>query len=154
LTALGHSEDGWITLFPAGGAIPDTSNLNFDTDQYAVSNLVVVPLGDGGQVCAVGQDGTQVIVDVVGYLESVSPAPGLSCPRAHTLESLLVCIVDQPGMRDRSGVYVIPTDAERADFAAAARAMLEGSCGDIALGRTLAGGYRLASFTDVSTTRR
>jgi hypothetical protein len=66
LTAVGHSVNGWITLFPAGGAIPDTSNLNFDTDQYAVANLAMVPLGNSGQLCAVGQAGTHLLLDVIG----------------------------------------------------------------------------------------
>src|SRR5215207_6019862 len=57
LTALRYAENGWITVFPAGASIPDTSNLNFDTDQYAVANLILVPIGDIGQVCAIGQSG-------------------------------------------------------------------------------------------------
>ncbi len=154
LTAVDYSEDGWITLFPDGGPIPETSNLNFDTDQSAVANLVMVPLGEGGRVCAVGQDATHVILDVVGYLNPETPAHGLSCPRAHTLDSLLTCIVDQSGMRDRSGVYVIPDDAQRGEFGSAARQMLQGRCGTIALGEALASAYRVSSFTDVSTSRR
>jgi hypothetical protein len=148
--------DGWITLFPAGGAIPDTSNLNFDTDQYAVANLAMVPLGDSGQVCAVGQAGTDLLLDVVGYLapEPAAPPAGLTCPAASSLESLMTCIIDQSGMRDRTGVYVIPSDAERADFGLAVRAMLGGACADIVLGGTLTGRYRIRSLTDATTGKR
>src|SRR5262245_30852601 len=60
VTGVGFSENGWITLYPGGGAIPDTSTLNFDTDQYAIANLATVPLGTDGQVCAVGQAGTNL----------------------------------------------------------------------------------------------
>jgi hypothetical protein len=154
LTALGYQEDGWITMFPAGASVPDTSNLNFDTDVNATANLVLVPIGDLGEVCAVGQSGTHLLLDVVGYMQPVSAVRGLTCPRAHRLESLLTCIVDQSGMRDESGVYVIPTDVQRADFGTAARAMVGGACGDIALGASLSGVYRVSPFTDVGNGRQ
>jgi hypothetical protein len=124
LTAVDFSVDGWITLFPAGAAVPDTSNLNFDTVQNAVANMAMVPLGQNGQVCAVGQPGTSLILDVLGYFGR--PMLGLTCPTATTLELLVDCIVDRSGMRDRTGVYVIPTESERAEFGNAVRAMLVG----------------------------
>ena len=154
LTAVGYQVDGWITMFPAGAPVPDTSNLNFDTDVNATANLVLVPIGDLGQVCAVGQSGTHLLLDVVGYLQPVSSARGLTCPRARRLESLLTCVVDQSGMRDDSGAYVIPNDAQRTDFGTATRAMLAGGCGEIVLGASLAGVYRVAPFTDVNDGRR
>jgi hypothetical protein len=154
LTALGFAEDGWVTMFPAGAAIPDTSNVNLDTGQNAIANMILVPIGDLGQVCAVGEAGTHLLLDVVGYMQPEVSATGLTCPRARQLESLLRCVVDQSGMRDRSGVYVIPTDAERADFGVAARAMLDGACAQIVLGPTLSGVYRVAGFTDISDGRR
>src|SRR5215471_15545545 len=154
LTAVGYQENGWITMFPSGAPIPDTSNLNFDTDQYATANMVLVPIGDLGEVCAVGQSGTHLLLDVVGYVQPTSPVQGLACPRARRLESLLTCIVDQSGMRDRSGVYVIPTDAQRTDFGAAARTMLGATCGEIAPGTSLDGLYRITTFTDISDGRQ
>jgi len=154
LTAVGHSVNGWITLFPEGSPIPDTSNLNFDTDVEAVANMVMVPLGPSGQLCAVGQAGTNLLLDVIGYLESDAPPSGLSCPGASTLELMVTCVVDQSGMRDRTGVYVIPNDAERADFGRAARAMLGGGCADIVLGDTLTGRYSVRRFTDASNGKR
>ncbi len=153
LTAVGYSVNGWITLFPAGSAIPDTSNLNFDTDQYAVANLAMVPLGDGGELCAVGQAGTHLILDVVGYFQGAAVDSELTCPTAHTLGTLLTCVVDQSGMRDRSGVYVIPSAAERADFRLAARAMLTGACATIALGETISSAYRVRTFTDAANAK-
>jgi hypothetical protein len=154
LTAVGYSVNGWITLFAAGDEIPDTSNLNFDVDQYATASLTLVPLGDDGQVCAVGQAGTHLLLDVVGFLAPPPAASGLTCASAATLESLLTCIVDQSGMRDRTGVYVIPSEAARAEAKLAARAMLSGICTSAVLGDALAPSYRLTRFTDASTGRR
>ena len=152
LTAVGHSVNGWITLFPAGAAKPDTSNVNFDADLYAVANLAMVPLGGSGRLCAMGQAGTHLILDVVGYFQQ--PGVGLSCPASSTLASLVDCIVDRSGMRDRSGVYVVPTDAERADFGRAAHAMLRGGCAEVVLGPTLARAYRLTNFRDIESGQR
>ena len=103
LTAVGFSVNGWITLFPDGNPIPDTSNVNFDTDEFAVANLVMVPLGANGRLCAVGQTGTDLILDVVGYFQNTAPVVGLTCPDTHTLEALQACIVDQSGMPNRTG---------------------------------------------------
>jgi hypothetical protein len=154
VTAVGFSVNGWITLFAAGDAIPDTSNLNFDTDQYAVANMAMVRLGSGGGLCAVGQPGTHLILDVIGYLRGEPVSAGLTCPTASTLDTLLSCVLDQSGMRDRSGGYVVPSAAERADFRLAARALLRGTCSNDALGATLARVYRVRAFTDVSTNRQ
>jgi hypothetical protein len=91
------------------------------------------------------------LLDVVGYLQPTTPAVGLSCPGVRRLESLLTCIVDQSGMRDRSGVYAIPNETERTEFGAVVRAMLDGGCADIGLGPTLTGVYRVNTFTDIGT---
>jgi hypothetical protein len=72
LTVVGHGTDGWLTVFPYGSVIPDTSNLNFDTDQYAIANLASVPLGTDGRLCAVAQPGTHLIIDVVGHFVTSS----------------------------------------------------------------------------------
>jgi hypothetical protein len=64
---------GFATVYPAGGAVPATSNVNFTPSQQAVANGATVALGTGGQVCAVGQPGTELILDAVGYLANTSP---------------------------------------------------------------------------------
>jgi hypothetical protein len=64
---------GFATVYPAGGAVPATSNLNFTPSQQAIANGGTVALGAGGQVCAVGEPGTQLILDAVGYLANTSP---------------------------------------------------------------------------------
>jgi hypothetical protein len=85
LTAVGYGTNGWVTAYPAGGAVPATSTLNFDTSQYAVANGAIVGIGTGGQLCVnVGTvnslpGNSQVIIDVVGYLpQSPSTTRGLT----------------------------------------------------------------------------
>lgn len=81
VTAVGHTADGWVTLYPAGEAVPDISTLNVDPDAYAVANTAVVRVGRNGEVCAVGAPGMQVILDVVGYLADPAAVPLLANPR-------------------------------------------------------------------------
>ncbi|HEX8966616.1 MAG TPA: hypothetical protein VF937_01965, partial [Chloroflexota bacterium] len=77
VTAVGYGTDGWLTAYPAGGAVPATSTVNFDTSEYALANGAIIQLGSGGQVCVnVGtlssaSGSSQVILDVVGYLVPV-----------------------------------------------------------------------------------
>lgn len=70
LDAAGASSsgNGWITLYPSGPSIPPTSTLDFDLHEYAIANGAVVRLGNTGQLCAVAQPGTNLILDAMGYL--------------------------------------------------------------------------------------
>jgi len=73
-TTSGHPAGGHLTVWPAGQALPATSNLNYAPWQHAIANMAVLRLGTGGtsgQVCAIGQPGVDLVLDVVGYL-----APG------------------------------------------------------------------------------
>ena len=77
VTVTQPSATSFVTVWPAGGAVPGTSNLNMIAGQ-TVPNLVVVGLG-GGQVSIRNAFGTaHVIVDVMGWFSSgfepVTPA--------------------------------------------------------------------------------
>jgi hypothetical protein len=73
VAAVGYPTSGWLTLYPNGQPVPQTSTLNFDTSEYAMANGSIVRLGTDGQVCVnVGTLGTapgssHVILDVTGY---------------------------------------------------------------------------------------
>jgi hypothetical protein len=57
----------YLTVYPAGVTRPLASNLNFVAGE-TVANVVVVPVGAGGQVSIFNSLGsTQVVVDVVGW---------------------------------------------------------------------------------------
>jgi hypothetical protein len=74
VTAVGYGTNGWLTIYPNGGSLPDTSTVNFDTHEYAIANGAVMRIGNSGQVCVnVGTvnnapGSAQVILDATGYL--------------------------------------------------------------------------------------
>jgi hypothetical protein len=66
ITALGVGGDGYLTVYPTGTTRPSTSNVNFRTGQPA-SNLVVVPLGEGGRVSIYASSNANVVADEQGW---------------------------------------------------------------------------------------
>lgn len=78
LTVTNPSAWSYIAVYPSGGAVPDSSNINF-RPYTVVANLVTVSLGPDGGINfynAVGQ--ADVIADLQGYFESpISGTSGL-----------------------------------------------------------------------------
>jgi len=69
VTVTQPTDAGWITVWPAGVAMPTASNLNFSPGQ-TVPNLVTVKVGAGGRVSLFNSSGsTQLIADVVGWYD-------------------------------------------------------------------------------------
>jgi hypothetical protein len=67
VTATEASEPTFVTAWPTGTERPFTSNLNPQAGT-TVPNLVIVQLGDGGQVSLYNQFGTvELVADVMGY---------------------------------------------------------------------------------------
>ncbi|MHB8323068.1 MAG: CHAP domain-containing protein [Candidatus Dormibacteria bacterium] len=57
----------YLTVYPAGGALPLASNLNW-VPRQTVPNLIVVPVGTNGQISITDYAGsTDVVVDLEGY---------------------------------------------------------------------------------------
>ncbi len=82
LTVTQPTANGWVTAFPTGTPVPNTSNLDFAPGETR-ANLVEVAVGQGGQISIFNESGTtQLIVDVEGwYGESLSSfGPGLFNP--------------------------------------------------------------------------
>lgn len=69
LTATEPKSYGHLTAYPAGKALPSTSNVNYSQGQ-TVANFAVVPIGADGKISVRNTSGdqTHVIVDVVGYI--------------------------------------------------------------------------------------
>lgn len=87
VTVTQGTADSFLTVFPAGGWQPVTSNLNFAAGQ-TVPNLVTVPVGVGGQVAFANQLGSvQVVADVVGYYDASAPGGFGSLVPARILDS-------------------------------------------------------------------
>jgi hypothetical protein len=67
VTVAGPTAPSFLTVFPAGDAKPNASNLNFVAGQV-VANLVIAKLGAGGRLTLFNLAGaTDVIADVAGW---------------------------------------------------------------------------------------
>ena len=76
VTATGETAPSFLTVFPAGTALPLASNLNFVPNED-VANLVEVPLGSGGAVSVFNNSGdADVVVDVEGYVSETLTGNG------------------------------------------------------------------------------
>jgi len=67
VTVAGASAATYLTVWPAGSAMPTASNLNAVPGQ-TVANMVTVGIGAGGKIALANYAGaTDVVVDVAGY---------------------------------------------------------------------------------------
>jgi hypothetical protein len=57
---------GFLTLYPTGAALPNTSTLN-DSTGLIIANAAIVPAGTSGSVDAFANAATNVIIDINGY---------------------------------------------------------------------------------------
>jgi hypothetical protein len=72
VTVTNPTDNGYLTIYPAGAQRPLASNLNFSPG-LTVPNLVAVAVGDGGNVTIYNSHGTSdVVADVQGYVEATS----------------------------------------------------------------------------------
>ena len=70
VTVTNPDAPSFVTVFPAGGSTPLSSNLNFTANE-TVPNLVVVKVGTGGQISFTNAAGnTDLVADVVGYYDN------------------------------------------------------------------------------------
>jgi Protein of unknown function (DUF4038)/Bacterial Ig-like domain (group 3) len=79
VTVTNPTAASYLTVWPAGGSQPGTSNLNFRAGE-TVANRVIVPVGSNGRVSVFNHGGTvDVIADVGGYFTdgSTPTATGL-----------------------------------------------------------------------------
>jgi len=77
VTVVNPASAGFITVYPAGEALPLAANLNFTADQ-TVPNRVIVKVGAGGLVNIYNGSGgaANVVVDVGGWFISAASAAG------------------------------------------------------------------------------
>lgn len=66
ITAVDTAGAGWVTAFPAGGAVPTASSLNVDVPGRVISNLATVRLGSSGEIDLATSAAMHLVVDVVG----------------------------------------------------------------------------------------
>jgi hypothetical protein len=61
------ADGGFLTIYPTGESLPNSSNLNFN-DGQTVANRVIVPVSSNGDISIYNYDGnTNIVVDVNGY---------------------------------------------------------------------------------------
>jgi hypothetical protein len=74
--ALNVSQGGDLRVFPAGGAVPTVSTLNYNANTPNIANAAVVPLGTGGAIRVQADAATiDLIIDVNGYYSSTLSTP-------------------------------------------------------------------------------
>lgn len=72
VTATEGTSSSFVTVYPAGATRPTASNLNTVANQ-TVPNMVIVPVGTGGQISLFNQAGnTHLIVDVLAWFPSAT----------------------------------------------------------------------------------
>ena len=62
---------GYVTVYPCGGDLPNSSNINFVSGQ-TIANSVVAPLSPSGKVCFYVFGEAHVLADITGWLASGS----------------------------------------------------------------------------------
>ena len=67
VTATGTAGAGFVTVYPCDAAQPNTSNLNFVGGQ-TIANAVLGKPSAAGTICLFNSIGTELIVDIGGYL--------------------------------------------------------------------------------------
>jgi hypothetical protein len=68
----GPSGGGFLTLYPAGSALPNVATINWTNADSALANGAIVPLGTAPNDLAVWLGGTgtvQLVIDVTGYFQ-------------------------------------------------------------------------------------
>lgn len=70
-TVVSPSAIGYLTVFPCGQAVPETSTLNY-AEASVVPNLVISGLGQAGSVCLSSFAETDLVVDVAAYIPAGS----------------------------------------------------------------------------------
>lgn len=69
LTVVSPASNGFLSAYPAGGSLPNVSNLNFMTNQ-TIPNLAIVPSNSGVTYYNAGTGSTQLLMDLAGYFSA------------------------------------------------------------------------------------
>ncbi len=75
VTVVARKSSGYTTVYPSGGSRPNSSNVNFSGGD-TVANSVFAKVGSDGKIMLYNSSGTDVIVDVVGWLPKTADYRG------------------------------------------------------------------------------
>lgn len=84
VTVTDARASGFVTVFPCGGAIPTSANLNY-TAGSTVTNAVITGTDAAGKVCLYTMATVDMVVDLGGHLPL--PAPVSTAPPSRVLDS-------------------------------------------------------------------
>lgn len=76
VTIVNAEGPGFVTVWPHGGARPDTSSVNSDFGGHTVANTVTTPVSAGGALSLYSFGGSELIVDVQGVFVAADAAAG------------------------------------------------------------------------------
>jgi uncharacterized protein (DUF1501 family) len=115
VTAVAPTAAGFLTVWPAGEAMPVTSNLNFGPDQ-TVPNMVVSKVSADGSISVYNDSGdTHLIIDIVGYYASTSGTGIISITPSRLLDTRGTSSVGENGVHELpvAGVGPVPATGVR-----------------------------------------
>ena len=124
VTVAGSSAWSFVTVFPAGGAVPDASNVNADGPGRVVANLVHVKLSAGAaDIYRSAPMG--LVVDLVGVYVPVTPgSPGSKEGRMVTLSGGALRVLDTRGQAPMGPGQVKSVDVSAAGVPTTASAVV------------------------------
>ncbi|MFM9036381.1 MAG: sortase [Actinomycetota bacterium] len=67
VTAYEPDREGFVTVYPLGSSLPNTSNVNMQGNRDIVPNLVTAKIGEAGDIVLYASVGVHLIVDLFGY---------------------------------------------------------------------------------------
>jgi hypothetical protein len=117
---------GYMSVYPAGAALPNASNLNYPIGE-TVPNLVQVGIGSGGDVSFFASSQTDLLVDVEGYtatdaagglgagLYNVLPTPARLCDTRPVSSFTAANQCDGPGNAAGTLAAGVPKDVQVTD---------------------------------------
>jgi hypothetical protein len=68
LTVTNTQGPGDLILYPSGGAVPTTSNINYGPGQTVANSINIGLNSSGAMDLFVHVNGTDVIIDIAGYV--------------------------------------------------------------------------------------
>ena len=132
VTVVEPAAAGFVTVFPCGSGVPNSSSVNF-VAHATVANAVVSKLGTQGRVCLFTNSATHLVVDVNGYFPAGSSF--VSVLPARVLET-------RPGLPTVDGLFagqgVVPS-GDVVELTVAGRAGVGGDASAVVLNVTVVG---------------
>lgn len=98
--------DGFVTLYPCGGAVPNSSAVNY-TSAGESTNMVVVDLSSSGEICVFALTPAHVVVDLFGVLTAADDV---------LVESLTLDAVTWPPYRPDATDYAVECTGSSTGF--------------------------------------